>query len=39
MRANRSEWLFTGYYKKWELYLFRLFKLADYIESSLRSYK
>jgi len=39
MRVNRSEWLFTGYYKKWELYLFRLFKLADYIESSLRSYK
>ena len=39
MRINKSEWFFTGFYKKWELYLYRLFKLADYIESLLRIYR
>lgn len=39
MRINNSEWFFTGFYKKWELYLYRLFKLADYIESLLRIYR
>ena len=39
MRRNKSEWIFNGYYKKWELYLFRLFKLADYVEGSLRIHR
>ena len=39
MRKLINEWRYNGFYKKWELYLFRLFKLAEYIESSLRSYK
>lgn len=39
MRANKLSWRFSGYYKKWELYLFRLFKLADYIESTLRIHR
>ena len=39
MKKLPSEWVFAGYYKKWELYLYRLFKLAHYIESTLRSYK
>jgi len=33
------EWKVNGYYKKWELYLFRLFKLADYVESILRIHR
>lgn len=34
-----QEWKYNGYYKKWELYLFRLFKLADYVESILRLHR
>ncbi len=34
-----QEWRYNGYYKKWELYLFRLFKLADYVESILRLHR
>jgi len=34
-----KEWKYNGYYKKWELYLFRLFKLASYVESVLRFLK
>lgn len=34
-----QEWKYNGYYKKWELYLFRLFKLADYVESILRIHR
>ena len=36
MRSKKAEWIFNGYYKKWELYLFRLFKLADYVEEIRR---
>ena len=39
MKRLVNEWKYNGYYKKWELYLYRLFKLANYIESTLRSYK
>ena len=39
MRINKSDWIYNGYYKKWELYLFRLFKLADYVESMLRMHR
>lgn len=39
MKRLPNEWRWTGYYKKWELYLFRLFKLADYIESILRIHR
>lgn len=39
MRINKSEWIFNGYYKKWELYLFRLFKLANYTEAILRIHR
>jgi len=39
LRRLINEWKYNGYYKKWELYLFRLFKLADYVESSLRLHK
>ena len=39
MKKLINEWKYNGYYKKWELYLFRLFKLAEYIESSLRMHK
>ena len=34
-----QEWRYNGYYKKWELYLFRMFKLAEYVESMLRFHK
>lgn len=39
LRKLVNEWRFNGYYKKWELYLFRMFKLADYVEGSLRLHK
>ncbi len=39
VRASKSDWKYNGFYKKWELYLFRLFKLANYVESSLRLHK
>lgn len=34
-----QEWKVNAYYKKWELYLYRLFKLADYVESFLRIHR
>jgi len=35
-RLTKFDWRLAALYKKWELYLFRLFKLADYVENSLR---
>lgn len=39
MRINKSEWFYNSLYKKWELYLFRLFKLANYVERILRIHR
>ncbi len=36
MNKISREWKYNGYYKKWELYLYRLFKLANYVESTLK---
>jgi len=39
LKINESEWFYNSLYKKWELYLFRLFKLADYIEGIQRIHR
>ena len=35
-KLNNYEWRLNALYKKWELYLYRLFKLGQYVEESIK---
>jgi len=35
-KLNHYEWRLNALYKKWELYLYRLFKLAQYVEETIK---
>lgn len=39
MKILQEEWKQNAIYKRWELYLYRLFKLAEYLETTLKLYR